>query len=101
MDLTIARLGPAVKQLERIAESLETIAALYKAECDAVGITAVPKKRINDPTEEGDVTYTDPDADFLRELKKEYGILSESEKAVMKSGLSDETVKVLEAKDDD
>ena len=99
MDLTIARLGPATKHLERIADALEIIAGLYKAECDAVGITAQPKKRVNDPTEEGDVMYTDPDADFIRELKKEYGILSDSEKAMMRAGLNDETVKVLEAKD--
>ena len=101
MDITLARLGPATKQLERIADSLELIAALYKAECDGVGIVAQPKKRVNDPAEESDVSYTDPDQDFIRELKREYGILSDSEKAIMKAGLSDETVKVLEAKDEE
>ncbi|HLZ39385.1 MAG TPA: hypothetical protein VKQ11_00390 [Candidatus Sulfotelmatobacter sp.] len=101
MDVTIARLAPAVKQLERIADSLELLAALYKAECDAVGLVAQPKKRINDPAEEDDVTYTDPEQEFLRELKKQYGILSPEEKALMKAGLSEDTVKVLETKDEE
>lgn len=101
MDINIARIAPATKQLERIAESLELIAALYKSECDARGIVPQPKKRVNDPAEEQDVTYTDPEQEFLRDLKRQFFILSEEDKAIMKAGLSDDTVKALETKDDD
>ncbi len=99
MELNIARLGPLVKQAERIADALEVIASLYQQRSAEEGYVVRPKKPVNDPVEPEDVSYTDDSREWLADMKKQYGVLSEDEKSIMRGGLEDETVKALEEKE--
>lgn len=68
------------KVLERIAAALEKIADLYQAEMEEVRIFVAPKQKVDDPIEDVDVVYSDPQAEYIEEFKQKYKLLSDEEK---------------------
>ena len=87
----------AERDLGRIAAAIEKIAKCYAAECEAAGLIVRPDKPVKDPVEERDITYTDDDKEFLEKLKKDYGVLTEEERASLKASVDEETAKRLES----
>jgi len=60
------------KEMKRIADALETFVAVYSAKCHADGYT-VPNPKLTAEERALEVTYTDPEAEALNEVRRAMG----------------------------